>query len=107
MTHGAFVYGDNQSVLWNIRYPDSVLKKKSNSVAHRFVREGCSANEWITTYWRTSWNPSDILTKSLPSDLIFVNFLLFVDFQLSQYIVFFGEHISTYECAPHSSVVGT
>ena len=66
MTHGAFIYGDNQSVLWNTTCPDSVLKKKSNSVAYHFVREGCSANEWKTTYCKTSWNPSDLMTKSIP-----------------------------------------
>ena len=65
MTHGVFVYGDNQSVLWNTTYPDSVLKKKSNSVAYHFVREGCSVNEWKTTYCHTAWNPSDLLTKCL------------------------------------------
>ena len=32
MTHGAFVYGDNQSVLWNTTCPDSVLKKKAISL---------------------------------------------------------------------------
>lgn len=67
MTRGDFVYGDNQSVLWNTTYPDSVLKKKSNLVAYHFVREGCSANEWRTTYCRTAWKPSDLLTKSIPS----------------------------------------
>ena len=35
-----FIYGDNQSVLANTMAPDSQLKKKSNSVAYHFVREG-------------------------------------------------------------------
>ena len=65
MTHNAFVYGDNQSVLWNTTCPDSVLKKKSNSIAYHYVREGCAADEWRTSYCRTTWNPADLLTKCL------------------------------------------
>ena len=37
-----YVYGDNQSVLANTTVPDSQLKKKSNSIAYHFVREGCA-----------------------------------------------------------------
>ena len=64
-----FIYGDNQSVLWNTSVPESSLKKKSSSVAYHFVREGVSTDEWRTTYIKSSENPSDILTKSLPSGL--------------------------------------
>jgi hypothetical protein len=41
----AFVYGDNQSVLANTTNPSSTLKKKSNAIAYRFVREGCAQGE--------------------------------------------------------------
>ena len=64
-----FIYGDNQSVLWNTSVPESSLKKKSSSVAYHFVREGVSSDEWRTTYLKSSENPSDILTKPLPSGL--------------------------------------
>ena len=67
MNHNAFVYGDNQSVLWNTTCPDSILKKKMMSVCYHFVREGCAADEWRTSYCKTTWNPADLLTKSLPS----------------------------------------
>ena len=60
-----FVFGDNQSVLANTSHPHSVLKKKSNSIAYHFVREGVAKNEWITTYLNTNLNPADLLTKSL------------------------------------------
>ena len=59
----AFVYRDNQSVLWNTSVPDSTLKKRSSSVAYHFVREGVAKREWITGYVNTSINPSDIMTK--------------------------------------------
>ena len=36
----AYIYGDNQSVLANTTIPDSTLKKKSQSIAYHFVREG-------------------------------------------------------------------
>jgi hypothetical protein len=60
-----FIYGDNQSVLWNTSVPDSMLKKKSCSVAYHFVREGVSRDEWRTGYIKTMFNPAGILTKSL------------------------------------------
>ena len=64
-----FIYGDNQSVLWNTSVPDSTLKKKSSSVAYHFVREGVSRDEWRTSYIKTMENPSDILTKPLPAGI--------------------------------------
>jgi hypothetical protein len=63
----AYVYGDNQSVLSNTTMPHSVLKKKSNSIAYHFVREGTAKDEWRTTYVNTSSNPADLLTKPLPA----------------------------------------
>ena len=62
-----FIFGDNQSVLANTTRPHSVLKKKSSSIAYHFVREGVAKDEWRTTYLNTHLNPSDLLTKSLPS----------------------------------------
>ena len=64
-----FIYGDNQSVLWNTTVPESTLKKKTSSVAYHYVREGVGADMWRTTYVNTSQNPSDIFTKSLPAGI--------------------------------------
>ena len=60
-----FIFGDNQSVLANTTAPDSQLKKKSNSIAYHFVRDGCARDEWRTTYVNTHDNPADLLTKPL------------------------------------------
>jgi hypothetical protein len=60
-----FIYGDNQSVLSNTGNPDSTLKKKSNSIAYHFVREGVAKDEWRTAYINTNDNPADLLTKML------------------------------------------
>ena len=63
----AFILGDNQSVLWNTSIPESTLKKKSNSIAYHFVREGVARDEWRTSYVNTDENPADILTKPVPA----------------------------------------
>ena len=62
-----YVYGDNQSVLANTYVPASQLKKKSNSIAYNFVREGVARDEWRTTYMNTHYNASYLVTKYLPS----------------------------------------
>ena len=61
----AYIYGDNQSVLVNSSMPDSVLKKKSNSIAYNFVREGVAMREWILSYVNTKEKLADFLTKAL------------------------------------------
>ena len=66
-TGPAFIEGDNQSVLCNTTIPDSTLKKKSQSIAYHFVREGVARDEWRTTYVNTYKNEADLLTKLLPS----------------------------------------
>jgi hypothetical protein len=62
-----YIYGDNQSVLYNTSLPDSTLKKKCQSLAYHFIREGASRDEWRTAYVNTHLNPADMLTKPLPA----------------------------------------
>lgn len=57
------IYGDNKSVLVNSSVPDSVLRKKSNSIAYHFVREGSAKDEWRHAYIPTADNLADMLTK--------------------------------------------
>ena len=61
----SYIFGDNKSVLVNSSIPTSVLKKKSNSIAYHFVREGCASDEWRVTYVNTNDNVADLLTKPL------------------------------------------
>jgi hypothetical protein len=63
----AYIHGDNQSILASCGIPDSVLKKKSQSIACHFVREGAARDEWRTSHVNTHDNESDLLTKLLPS----------------------------------------
>ena len=48
---------------------DSNLKKKSNSIAHNFFREGVTRDEFKTVYIKTEMNPSDLMTKALPAGI--------------------------------------
>ena len=61
--HPSLVYGDNTSVLTNSSQPFLVLKKKSNSIAYHFVREGSAKDEWRIAYFNTNNNCADLLTK--------------------------------------------
>ena len=61
----AYIFGDNKSVLSNASVPESVLKKKSNSIAYNFVREGSASDEWRIAYVNTHENVVDLLTKPL------------------------------------------
>ena len=70
-----FAYGDSQYVLANTIVISSTLKKKSNSISFQIVREGCTSDEWRTTYEITHENPADIMTKPLPSEDIRWRFL--------------------------------
>jgi hypothetical protein len=49
----AYISRGNQSVLTNTTIPDSLLKKKSQSIAYHFVRKGGARGEWITAYVNT------------------------------------------------------
>ena len=67
VSNPVFIYGDNQSVLWNTTLPESTLKNNSNSIAYQFVREGNAREEWRTAYIKTDTNPSGLMTKALPA----------------------------------------
>ena len=60
-----YVYGDNMSVIHNTSKPESVLKKKSNSICYNFVREAVSMKECLTTHVPTARNWADLLMKVL------------------------------------------
>jgi len=54
---------DNMLVVNNTSVPESVLKKKSNSIAYHFVRSKCAQDVLRITYENTKTNFADILTK--------------------------------------------
>jgi hypothetical protein len=58
-----YVLGDNMSVIHNTSKPESVLKKKSNSICYHFIRESVAMGESLTGHVRSEENPADICTK--------------------------------------------
>ena len=61
----SYVYGDNMSVVHNTSKPESVLKKKSNSICYHFVREAVAMREALVCRIPTRKNVADLLTKVL------------------------------------------
>jgi hypothetical protein len=62
----AFAYGDNMSVIHNTQRPESMLKKKSNSVCYHYCRESVAMGECMTGHVPTKVNPADLCTKVIP-----------------------------------------
>ena len=65
----SFVYGDNMSVIHNTSKPESMLKKKSNSICYHFVRECAAMGEIRTGHIPTDQNCADLATKLIPSGM--------------------------------------
>jgi hypothetical protein len=63
-----FVYGDNMSVVHNTQMPESVLKKKSNSICYHAVRESASMGESLIGHVPSVDNPADICTQFVLGD---------------------------------------
>jgi 3-hydroxyisobutyrate dehydrogenase-like beta-hydroxyacid dehydrogenase len=61
-----YMYCDNMSVVNNTTSPESVLKKKSNSIAYHAVREAVAMCEIIIAYIPTDDIVADLMTKALP-----------------------------------------
>jgi len=57
---------DNMSVVYNTSRPESMLKKKSNSIAYHYVRESVAAGTLLARYEPSDSNLSDCLTKIQP-----------------------------------------
>ena len=62
-----YVYGNNMSVIHNTQKPESVLKKKSNSICYHAIRESVAMGESLTGHIPSQENPADIATKIIPS----------------------------------------
>ena len=61
-----YIYGENMLVIHNTTASESTLKKKHNSIAYHFIREGFARGEWLATFIKSTDNIAHILTKSLP-----------------------------------------
>ncbi|KAL7516737.1 hypothetical protein ACHAWF_000078 [Thalassiosira exigua] len=56
------------SVIHNTQRPESVLKKKSNSICYHAVREAVTVSECLTGHIPTHFNFVDLLTKVLSGE---------------------------------------
>ena len=59
------VYGNNMLIIHNTQHPESLLKKKCNSVCCHGLRESVAMGETLTTHVPTLENYADLLTKVL------------------------------------------
>jgi hypothetical protein len=55
------------SVVHNTSAPESMLKKKSNSIAYHAVREAVAMGELLIGYIKSEENIADVMTKVLPN----------------------------------------
>jgi hypothetical protein len=62
----ANVYCDNEAVFKNSTFPESVIKKKHNSIAYHRTREAQAAGTVRVAWESGETNIADILTKLLP-----------------------------------------
>ncbi len=59
------IYGYSMSVINNTSKPESVLKKKNNTVCYHTVRVSVALGESLTAHIVGDDNPADLLTKVL------------------------------------------
>ena len=82
----ACIEGYNQSFLANTTMPDSTLKKKIQSIAYHFMREGVTREEQRTNYVNVHENEACMPTKQLlfgEKRKVFVRNLLYHIFRTS------------------------
>jgi hypothetical protein len=61
-----YTFVDNMSVVNNTSIPESLLKKKSKSIAYHAVREAVAMKEMIISFFPSKENLADLMTKILP-----------------------------------------
>ena len=54
------------AMIHNTTAPKSTLKKKHNSIAYHFIREGVARGELFVKFLQNTENIADVLTTSLP-----------------------------------------
>jgi hypothetical protein len=57
------------SVIHNNQRPESMLKKKSNSILYHVARESTAMGECIMAHVRSENNPADICTNVIPAGM--------------------------------------
>jgi hypothetical protein len=65
----ANVFCDHQSVVTNVSTPESVLKRKHNSIAYHYCREAIASGMVIVRKVLSEHNIADLFTKCLPPNV--------------------------------------
>ena len=60
-----FIYEDNMSVVHNASRPESMLRKKTNSICYHAVHELVAMGESLVGHIPISDNAADLMTKVL------------------------------------------
>ena len=61
----SYIYGDNMSVINNMQKPESVLKKKSNSICYHVICESVAMGESLTAHITMSDNYAYLAMKTI------------------------------------------
>ena len=65
----SYVHGDNMSVINNTQQPESVLRKKSNSICYHAIGESVAMGAVLTMHVATGENIADLATKVVMNGL--------------------------------------
>ena len=57
-----YIYGDNMSVINNMQKPESVIRKKSNSICYHAIHESVAMGESLMVHIDTTDNYADLIT---------------------------------------------
>ena len=62
----SFIYGYNMSIIHKTQWPESTLKKNSNSICYHAIRVSVEMKESLTGHVPSVDNPEDICMKVVP-----------------------------------------
>jgi hypothetical protein len=64
----AYVYGEKMLVIHNTHRPESMLKKKSNSVCYHCCSKPVAMNKCMTGHVPTKQKPANLCAKVIPGE---------------------------------------
>ncbi len=63
LTRPSYIFSDNKSQVTNATIPESILKKKCNSICYHAVQESVAMGESLITHINSEDNLSNLMTK--------------------------------------------
>ena len=74
----SYIYGDNMSVVLNASWPESLLRKKSNSVCYPLVHESVSVGESLVGHIPSNENAAESLMNRKVSTWSVICYMIFI-----------------------------